>query len=189
MNFITERFSFIGLLAFAISCHAAQATASAQRQHPAVQPGGVRVGKHQLGESFKKWLAISEIDLEEICPSDDHSDARCAQLLPIEDSGQGEAKEDSQEPLVTWLFKDGKLGKYSLEYADSDMRQHLAFLIHVYGTPADRQFISYENGFGATWKRLKVWCSPLTAGESFLRSPKNWKTPESSRSNLCRVSI
>lgn len=112
-------FSLIGLLAFAISCRAAQATASAQRQHPAVQPGGVRVGKHQLGESFKKWLAISGIDLEEICPSDDHSDARCAQLLPIEDSGHGEAKEDSQEPLGTWLFEEGKLAKYSLEYANS----------------------------------------------------------------------
>lgn len=138
-----------------------------------------------MGETFKQWLAISDIDLESACPphaddpdyyrrpyrpgldsnfkvAEDRS-ALCLQLMPIQYTGAGEFRKsnvlsdnDSDPASVDWTFADGKLALHSLLYSKSDMQQHVAFLTEAYGVPTTRKLVTYENGFGATWKRLDV---------------------------------
>jgi hypothetical protein len=82
-----------------------------QKKQQAIEVG-VHVGKHQMGETFKQWLAILDIDLAKSCPphpddpeyyrrpyrigldsnfkvAEDRS-AICLQLMPFQDTGNGE---------------------------------------------------------------------------------------------------
>ena len=116
----------------------------------AADKSGVRVGKHQMGETLAQWLTISDIDLEPFYAdlSKERSD-RIRALMEIDSRGSGELQDSpsggTDPDLVRWLFDNGKLAEYFLSHGKSDMQQHLEFLTAAYGPPATRGFRDFHN--------------------------------------------
>jgi hypothetical protein len=93
--------------------------------------------------------------------------------MPIQYTGSGTFKEnipfDGPDPsLVDWVFDDGKLAQHSIGYRKSDMQEHLGFLTQAYGPPKSKTFSTYQNAYGATWKRLQVLWNTADGGSIVL---------------------